>query len=60
MGCGGEPNPGDPDLAWYVDAPSLEVWSEGYIDHTGWWDKLEDGEEPDMSPWPYFKDRASG
>jgi hypothetical protein len=54
-----EPNPGDPDLAWYEDAPSLEEWFEGYIRGTGWWDKLGAGEEPEMPPWPDFKERAS-
>jgi hypothetical protein len=54
-----EPNPGEPDRAWYVDAPSLEAWFEGYVSRTGWWDKLEEGDEPEMQPWPYFKDRAS-
>ena len=53
-----EPNPGDPDAAWYVDAPSLEAWFDGYVHGTGWWDKLETGEEPDMPPWPYAKERA--
>ncbi|GIJ50961.1 SMI1/KNR4 family protein [Virgisporangium aliadipatigenens] len=55
-----EPNPGDPDLAWYIDAPSLEMWFDGYVSRTGWWDKLEDGDEPDLQPWPDFKVRASG
>jgi SMI1 / KNR4 family (SUKH-1) len=54
-----EPNPGDPDLAWYVDATSLDVWFEGYVSVAGWWDKLEAGEEPDMPLWPDFKERAS-
>jgi hypothetical protein len=54
-----EPNPGEPDLAWYVDTPNLEAWFEAYVNRTGWWDKLEDGEEPDMQPWPDFRERAS-
>ncbi|MGH3712882.1 MAG: SMI1/KNR4 family protein, partial [Micromonosporaceae bacterium] len=53
-----EPNPGDPDAAWYVEAPSLEAWFDGYVNRTGWWDKLEDGEEPDMPVWPHAKERA--
>ncbi|MGC2999776.1 SMI1/KNR4 family protein [Streptomyces sp. G35A] len=44
-----EPNPGDPDLAWYVDAPSpadrLRSWTEG----TGWYE--EDNEGVDLAPW---------
>ena len=54
-----DPNPGDPDLAWYVEAPSLDEWLEGYASGTGWWDKLEAGEEPDMPSWPDFKERGS-
>jgi SMI1 / KNR4 family (SUKH-1) len=54
-----EPNPGDPDLAWYVDSPSLAEWFEHYINDTGWWVKVEEGEEPDdMPPWPDAKARA--
>ncbi|MEV4132897.1 hypothetical protein AB0J72_12115 [Dactylosporangium sp. NPDC049742] len=53
-----EPNPGVPDLAWYVDATSLEAWFEAYVGRTGWWDMLENGDEPDMQPWPDFKARA--
>ncbi|WP_432835694.1 hypothetical protein [Dactylosporangium sp. CA-092794] len=26
---------------------------------TGWWDKLENGDDPDLRPWPGFKERAS-
>jgi hypothetical protein len=54
-----EPNPGDPDLAWYIDAPSLEAWFDSYVSRTGWWDKLKDGDEPDLPPWPDRKTRAS-
>jgi hypothetical protein len=54
-----EPNPGEPELAWYIDAPSLEAWMERYVSRTGWWDKLEDGDEPEMQPWPDFEERAS-
>ncbi|WP_433062560.1 SMI1/KNR4 family protein [Dactylosporangium sp. CS-033363] len=52
-----EPNPGVPEMAWYVDAPSLESWFEGYVNRTGWWDRLEGGEDPDMPPWPDFNAR---
>jgi hypothetical protein len=27
------------------------AWFEHYIDGTGWWDKVEDGEEADMPGW---------
>jgi hypothetical protein len=30
-----EPNPGDPDLARYVDADRLEDWFDHYINDTG-------------------------
>jgi hypothetical protein len=55
-----EPNPGEPDLAWYVDAPSLTAWFEAYIHRTGWWNKLEDGEEPDLQLWTDLGSRTSG
>jgi hypothetical protein len=49
-----EPNPGDPDLAWYVDSPSLAEWFAHYVDDTGWRVKAEAGEDvPDFAPWPY-------
>lgn len=54
-----EPNPGDPDLAWYAEASSLDSWFEGYANRTGWWDTFAEGEEPEMPPWPYSKERAS-
>jgi hypothetical protein len=54
-----EPNPGEPELAWYTDTPSLGAWFESYINRTGWWDKLEDGEEPEMKPWTEYKERAA-
>jgi SMI1 / KNR4 family (SUKH-1) len=56
-----EPNPGDPDMAWYVDADSLQEWFEHYINDTGWWSKAENGEDPgDMQPWTDPRVRASG
>ncbi len=55
-----EPNPGDPDFAWYVDADSLEAWFEHYINDTGWWNSLENGDEPaDMPLWTEVHARAS-
>jgi SMI1 / KNR4 family (SUKH-1) len=56
-----EPNAGDPDMAWYVDSDSLQEWFEHYINDTGWWRKVEDGEDPeDMRPWTDARGRASG
>ncbi|MFG1953518.1 SMI1/KNR4 family protein [Micromonospora sp. NPDC048830] len=55
-----EPNPGDPDLAWWIDSPSLAAWLEHYVDDTGWWVKAEAGEDIDeMAPWPHARDRAT-
>ena len=54
-----EPNPGDPDLAWYVDAPSLAAWFTHYVEDTGWWVAAERGEEfAPMPPWPHAGERA--
>ncbi len=54
-----EPNPGDPDAAWYVETPSLEAWLTGYIEDSGWWVAAEAGEDyDDMQPWPHARDRA--
>jgi hypothetical protein len=47
-----EPNPGDPDLAWYVDSPDLATWLEHCVNDTGWWTQAEDGEDVDLHPWP--------
>jgi hypothetical protein len=56
-----EPNPGDPDAAWYVDSPSLEAWLEHYVNDTGWWNRAEEGEDPDDLPlWTDAGNRASG
>jgi hypothetical protein len=48
-----EPNPGKPELAWYLDSPTLAAWFRHYVDDTGWWLKAEAGGEPDGLPlWP--------
>lgn len=53
-----EPNPGEPDQAWYVDAPSLKEWFVHYVEDTGWWIKAENGEEPDEMPqWSNWETR---
>jgi hypothetical protein len=55
-----EPNPGDPDEAWYIDSVSLQGWFEHYINDTGWWNRAEEGDEPgDMPPWTDARARAS-
>ncbi|PZG17048.1 SMI1/KNR4 family protein [Micromonospora craterilacus] len=55
-----EPNPGDPDTAWWIDSPSLAAWFEHYVNDTGWWVKAEEGEDlNDLPPWPDAKDRAA-
>ncbi|MFI6759324.1 SMI1/KNR4 family protein [Micromonospora sp. NPDC050417] len=55
-----EPNPGDPDAAWFVDSPSLLEWFEHYVNDTGWWIKAEEGEDLDeMPPWPESRERAA-
>ncbi|MFD7442606.1 SMI1/KNR4 family protein [Streptomyces sp. NPDC059909] len=58
-----EPNPGIPDLAWYVDAPSLGAWITAWTDGTAWYDRLEEDLDADfddlgITPWPHFRDRA--
>ncbi|MGW0503842.1 SMI1/KNR4 family protein [Micromonospora sp. NPDC003241] len=56
-----EPNPGDPDAAWYVDSPSLHAWLTHYVEDTGWWNAAEAGEDPgDMSLWDEARARAVG
>ncbi len=52
-----EPNAGDPDRAWYVDAPSLADWLNAWLDGTGWYHRALDG--PDMPPWADFGARTA-
>ncbi|MFI1162155.1 SMI1/KNR4 family protein [Streptomyces sp. NPDC020801] len=52
-----EPNPGDPDRAWYVDAAGLADWLQAWVDGTGWYD--EAGEEFEMAPWTEFRIRTA-
>ncbi|MFJ6937172.1 SMI1/KNR4 family protein [Streptomyces sp. NPDC101132] len=56
-----EPNLGDPEVAWFVDAPSLAQWLRGWLDGTAWY--CEDGdageaEDLDPLPWERIRTRA--
>lgn len=54
-----DPNPGEPDLAWFIDSPSLADWLRGWIDGTAWY--CEDsaaGEEYDLDPTPWAEFRS--
>ncbi|MBW5483455.1 SMI1/KNR4 family protein [Streptomyces bambusae] len=56
-----DPNPGDPDLAWYVDAPGLADWLRGWLDGTAWFcEESGAGEEFDLelAPWPDLRSRT--
>lgn len=44
-----EPNAGDVDHAWYVDAPSLADWLRTWTEGTGWYEETSEGPEP--TPW---------
>lgn len=55
-----DPNPGEPELAWSLDTPSLADWLRGWLDGTAWY--CEDsaaGEEYDLdlAPWTEFRSR---
>ncbi|MFF0593202.1 SMI1/KNR4 family protein [Streptomyces antibioticus] len=52
-----EPNPGDPDQAWFIDAPSLTDWLNAWLDGTGWYDVPDEGLE--MAPWTEFRIRVA-
>ncbi|MER5509526.1 SMI1/KNR4 family protein [Streptomyces sp. NPDC002766] len=52
-----EPNPGDPDHAWFVDTPTLADWLRSWVEGTGWWDVMEDDFQ--MAPWPDFRIRTA-
>ncbi|MBB5873272.1 hypothetical protein F4553_006706 [Allocatelliglobosispora scoriae] len=55
-----EPNPGDPDQAWWIDSPSLDAWWAHYVEDSGWWVAAEEGEDYDqLVPWPDAKARAA-
>ncbi|GGR98165.1 SMI1/KNR4 family protein [Streptomyces humidus] len=52
-----EPNPGDPDHAWFVDAPSLAEWLSAWLDGTGWYDVMDEGLT--LTPWTQFRIRTA-
>lgn len=52
-----EPNPGDPDQAWFVDAPSLSEWLRAWLDGTGWYDVMD--EDLSLTPWTQFRIRTA-
>lgn len=55
-----DPNPGEPDLAWSIDTPSLAGWLRGWLDGTAWFcEESEVGEECDLelAPWADFRSR---
>ncbi|BFO14414.1 hypothetical protein SHKM778_08020 [Streptomyces sp. KM77-8] len=45
-----EPNPGDPDNAWFLDAPALTDWLHSWVQGTGWYE--EENEGMDLPPGP--------
>ncbi|MGW0361961.1 SMI1/KNR4 family protein [Streptomyces sp. NPDC002990] len=55
-----DPNPGEPDLAWYVDTPSLADWLRGWLDGTAWFCEesgFGEEEELEMTQWTEFRSR---
>jgi hypothetical protein len=52
-----EPNPGDPDRAWFVDTPDLADWLRAWVDGTGWYDVMDD--EFQMPAWTDFRIRTT-
>ncbi|MEU6311321.1 SMI1/KNR4 family protein [Streptomyces sp. NPDC047014] len=55
-----DPNPGEPDLAWSVDTPSLAGWLRGWLDGTAWFcaeSGLGEEEDLEFAPWEEFRSR---
>ncbi|MFF4251026.1 SMI1/KNR4 family protein [Streptomyces sp. NPDC001663] len=52
-----EPNPGDPDRAWFVDTPGLADWLRAWLEGTGWYDEMDDDFQ--MAPWTDFRIRTT-
>ncbi|MFE1870843.1 SMI1/KNR4 family protein [Streptomyces sp. NPDC059496] len=55
-----DPNPGEPELAWSIDTPSLAGWLHGWLDADAWFcEESGLGEERDLelAPWDAFRSR---
>ncbi|MYT07746.1 MULTISPECIES: SMI1/KNR4 family protein [Streptomyces] len=52
-----EPNAGDRDHSWFVDAPTLTDWLRAWVDGTGWYEEMN--EELEMPPWAEFPIRTT-
>ncbi|OEJ33244.1 SMI1/KNR4 family protein [Streptomyces subrutilus] len=55
-----DPNPGEPDLAWSIDAPGLAGWLRGWLDGTAWFcEESALGEEIELElvAWTEFRSR---
>jgi hypothetical protein len=52
-----EPNAGDCDTSWFVDAPTLTDWLQTWVDGTGWYEEMN--EELEMAPWAEFRIRTA-
>ncbi|WP_060179539.1 SMI1/KNR4 family protein [Streptomyces sp. IMTB 1903] len=55
-----DPNPGEPDLAWSVDAPGLACWLRGWLDGTAWFceeSALGEDHDLELAPWAEFRSR---
>lgn len=48
-----EPNPGDPDHAWFLDSPSFAAWLDSWVRGTGWYEEENEGME--LAPWTGFR-----
>lgn len=56
-----EPNSGDPDLAWFLESPTLADWLRGWLDGSAWFSEESGaGEEWDLEliPWAGFRARV--
>ncbi|OKK21038.1 hypothetical protein AMK16_11710 [Streptomyces sp. CB00455] len=49
-----DPNPGEPELAWSIDSPSLAGWLHAWLDGTAWYcEESGAGEDYDLEPVPW-------
>ncbi|MCX5296541.1 SMI1/KNR4 family protein [Streptomyces sp. NBC_00193] len=56
-----EPNSGEPDLAWFLESPTLADWLRGWLDGSAWFSEESGaGEEWDLelTPWAGFRARV--